>query len=81
MFFPMFAGITVNIMRFSIPGLKPGYYTALVAIFMYYVIVANYISSRDSVAFWSSPLLRTLRLSSFASIIMQASMRLSYIML
>lgn len=80
-FFPVFAGITINIIRFSSPAGYQSYSIALIAMFLYYVISVNYSTASNSMRPRDHVFMRTLQMSALASFIMQAALRLSAFML
>ena len=80
-FFPVFAGITINIIRFSSPAGYQSYSLALIAMFMYYIMAVNYSTSSNSLRPHDGIFMRTLQMSAIASFIMQAALRLSAFML
>lgn len=80
-FFPVFAGITINIIRFSSPVGYQSYSIALIAMFMYYIMAVNYSTSSNSPRPHDGIFMRTLQMSAIASFIMQAALRLSAFML
>jgi hypothetical protein len=80
-FFPVFAGITINIIRFSSPAGYQSYSIALTAMFLYYIIAVNYSTASNSLRPHDGILVRTLSMSAIASFVMQAALRLSAFML
>ncbi len=80
-FFPVFSGITINIIKFSSPAGYQSYSMALVAMFMYYIIAVNYSAASNSLRPKEGIFVRTLRMSAIASFIMQAALRVSALML
>ncbi|MEM0154260.1 MAG: hypothetical protein QW814_00275 [Methanothrix sp.] len=80
-FFPVFAGITINIIRFSSPTGYQSYSIALVAMFLYYIIAVNYSTASNSLHPRDGIFIRTLQMSAIASFIMQVALRLSAFML
>ncbi|MCL4387751.1 hypothetical protein M1567_01205 [Candidatus Marsarchaeota archaeon] len=80
-FFPIFAGITINILRFASPSGYKVYSTALIAMFLYYIMAVNYSTLSNSLRPRDGVVMRTLRMSALASLVMQAALRLSAFML
>ncbi|MEM0201611.1 MAG: hypothetical protein QXR73_00325 [Candidatus Micrarchaeaceae archaeon] len=80
-FFPVFAGITINIIRFSSPAGYQSYSIALVAMSIYYIIAVNYSTASNSLRPREGIFIRTLQRSAFASFVMQVALRLSAFML
>jgi hypothetical protein len=80
-FFPIFAGITINILRFSSPAGYQVYSMALIAMFLYYIMAVNYSTLSNSLRPRDGVAMRTLRMGALASLIMQAALRLSAFML
>ena len=80
-FFPIFAGITINILKFSSPAGYQVYSMALIAMFLYYIMAVNYSTLSNSLRPRGGVVMRTLRMGALASLIMQAALRLSAFML
>ncbi|MCL4404528.1 hypothetical protein M1583_00870 [Candidatus Marsarchaeota archaeon] len=80
-FFPAFAGITLNIMKFSNGSAYTATSTLLMCLFVYYIANVNFgYISRHRFSFLDKTA-RVMRLSAFAAIVMGAVLEISSIML
>ncbi|MCL5680119.1 MAG: hypothetical protein M1465_02145 [Candidatus Marsarchaeota archaeon] len=80
-FFPLFAGITINIIKFSSPGAYASSYLSMFAIFIFYIITVNYATLKNSFAARDGYFIKVLSLTAFASLAMQLAVRVSSFML
>lgn len=81
LFFPIFAGITLNIIKFSAPSVYSGSAIALVAIFIFYIISANVVTVENSFNNKSGAITKIIQLSAFASLALEATLRISSMMI
>jgi hypothetical protein len=80
-FFPLFAGITLNIIRFSSPGAYTSSYIPLLGLFIFYILSVNYVTLKNSFIARGKYIIRVLELSAFASLVVQIALHASYLML